>query len=140
MVKQKLLGKRKTAMEALFSDEYATKLETLAKEKSQEHKNGKQIPHIYFDDFLLVEIAQVALKDFPEPKRLTWTKFDRPTERKLALNVVEKLPPSVRKVLYSLNSRPMLTFLEILIGLKSVISDPYYAGGGLHSDQAGRPS
>jgi len=121
-------------MEALFSDEYATKLETLAKEKSQEHKNGKQIPHIYFDDFLLVEIAQVALKDFPEPKRLTWTKF------KLALNVVEKLPPSVRKVLYSLNSRPMLTFLEILIGLKSVISDPYYAGGGLHSDQAGRPS
>ena len=127
-------------MEALFSDEYATKLETLAKEKSQEYKNGKPFPHICFDDFLPVETAEAALKDFPEPKRVTWTEFDRPTERKLAFNVVEKLPPSVRNVLYFLNSRPMLTFLEILIGLKSVISDPYYAGGGLHSDQAGRPS
>jgi hypothetical protein len=124
-------------MEALFSDEYAKKLETLGKEKSHEYENGKPFPHIYFDDFLPAEAAEAALKDFPEPKQLTWTEFDQPTQRKLAFNFVDELPPSVRNVLYFLNSRPMLNFLEILTGIKGVVSDPYYSGGGLHQIKPG---
>jgi 2OG-Fe(II) oxygenase superfamily len=124
-------------MEVLFSDEYAKKLENLAKEKAEEYKNAKPFPHMYFDNFLPEEAAEAALNDFPQPKQLTWTEFDRPTERKLAFDVVEKLPPSIRTVLYFLNSRPMLNFLEILTGIKGVIPDPYYVGGGLHQIKPG---
>lgn len=124
-------------MEALFSDEYAKKLETLGKEKAQFYKNGKPFPHIYFDDFLPVEAAEAALTDFPEPKRLTWIEFDQPTQRKLAFDSVERLPPSIRNVLYFLNSRPFLNFLEILTGIEGLIPDPYYAGGGLHQIKPG---
>jgi len=124
-------------MQELFSEEFSKKLESLAKEKAEQYKNAKPFPHIYFDDFLPVEAAEAALKDFPEPKQLTWTEFDRPTERKLAFDDVEKLPPSVRDVLYFLNSRPMLQFLEILTGIKGVISDPYFVGGGLHQIKPG---
>jgi hypothetical protein len=119
-------------MQELFSEAFSKKLETLATESAERYKNAKPFPHIYFDDFLPVEAAEAALKDFPEPKQLTWTEFDKPTERKLAFDVVEKLPPSIRDVLYFLNSRPMLQFLEILTGIQGVISDPYYVGGGLH--------
>jgi Rps23 Pro-64 3,4-dihydroxylase Tpa1-like proline 4-hydroxylase len=124
-------------MQELFSEEFSKKLETLAKEKAEEYKNNKPFPHIYFDDFLPVAAAEAALKDFPEPKQLTWTEFDRPTERKLAFDEVEKLPPSVRDVLYFLNSRPMLQFLEVLTGIKGVIPDPYFVGGGLHQIKPG---
>ena len=124
-------------MQELFSEEFSKKLESLAREKAEQYKNAKPFPHIYFDDFLPVEAAEEALKDFPEPKQLTWTEFDRPTERKLAFDEVEKLPPSVRDVLYFLNSRPMLQFLEVLTGIKGVISDPYYVGGGLHQIKPG---
>ena len=124
-------------MQELFSEEFSKKLESLARDKAEQYKNAKPFPHIYFDDFLPVEAAEAALKDFPEPKQLTWTEFDRPTERKLAFDDVEKLPPSVRDVLYFLNSRPMLQFLEILTGIKGVISDPYFVGGGLHQIKPG---
>ena len=118
-------------MNELFSEEYAKKLENLARESAEKYKNGNPFPHIYFDDFLPIEAAEAALSAFPEPKQLTWTEFDKPTERKLAFDNVEKLPANVREVLFFLNSRPMLNFLEILTGIKGVIPDPYYVGGGL---------
>jgi Rps23 Pro-64 3,4-dihydroxylase Tpa1-like proline 4-hydroxylase len=124
-------------MEVLFSDEYAKKLETMAKEKAEVYKNGKPFPHIYFDDFLPLEVAEAALQEFPEPKLLAWKEFNQPTQRKLSFASVEKLPSTVRTVLYFLNSLPMLKFLETLTGIKGVISDPYYAGGGLHQIKPG---
>jgi Rps23 Pro-64 3,4-dihydroxylase Tpa1-like proline 4-hydroxylase len=51
--------------------------------------------------------------------------------------VVEKLPPPVRDVLYFLNSRPMLQFLEVLTGIQGVLPDPYYVGGGVHQIKPG---
>jgi hypothetical protein len=124
-------------MQELFSEKFSKKLDALAKEKAEQYKNAKPFPHIYFDDFLPLEAAEAALRDFPEPKQLTWTEFDKPTERKLASDEVEKLPSSVRDVLYFLNSRPMLQFLEVLTGIQGVISDPYYVGGGLHQIKPG---
>ena len=124
-------------MDALFSSEFLHKLETLAKEKAEEYKNNKPFPHIFFDNFLPEEAAEAALRDFPEPKQLAWSEFNTATERKLAFDVVEKLPAANREVLYFLNSRPMLQFLEVLTGIQHVIPDPYYVGGGLHQIKRG---
>jgi len=124
-------------MEELYSEEFRNKLESLAKERAAEYLNNKPFPHIYFDDFLPLEAAETALKDFPQPKQLPWSEFDNPQERKLAFDEVEKLPRSVRDVLYFMNSRPMLQFLEVLTGIQHVIPDPYYNGGGLHQIKRG---
>lgn len=118
--------------EELFSREFAAKLERLGNEKSEEYQRNLPFPHIYFDDFLPREAAEAALRDFPQPKQLQWQKFDDPHERKLAFDAVEYLPPSVRNVLFFLNSRPVIKFLEVLTGISGVIPDPYYLGGGLH--------
>ena len=100
-------------------------------------KRNRPFPYIYFDDFLPEAAAEAALQAFPEPKALPWSEFDNPNERKLAFDVVENLPPPVRDVLYFLNSRPMLKFLETLTGIHGVIPDPYYVGGGLHQIKPG---
>src|ERR1700757_415437 len=124
-------------MKELLSDEFALKLERLARESVEKYKNAKPFPHIYFDDFLPIEAAEAALRDFPEPKELKWQQFDNANEKKLAFDVVEKLPAGDRDVLYFLNSRPMIQFLEVLTGIKGVIPDPYFVGGGLHQIRPG---
>jgi len=124
-------------MKELFSDEFAEKLMNLARERAEEYKSNRPFPHIYFDDFLPAEAAEAALSVFPEPKQLPWQQFDNPNEKKLAFDAVEKLPDGDRDVLYFLNSRPMLQFLETLTGIEGVIPDPYFIGGGLHQIKPG---
>src|SRR5580698_325982 len=124
-------------MDELFSESFSKKLESLATENAEAYKSNKPFPHIYFDDFLPLGAAEAALRDFPEPKQLAWAEFNRPTERKLAFDEVERLPRSVREVLYFLNSRPIVRFLEVLTGIDGVIPDPYYVGGGLHQIKPG---
>jgi Rps23 Pro-64 3,4-dihydroxylase Tpa1-like proline 4-hydroxylase len=125
-------------MNQLLSGEFTTKLEFLAQAKADEYQANAPYPHIYFDDFLPLEVAEAALRDFPEPKEAEWHAYTDVNQRKkLAFDVVEKLPPSIRDVLYFLNSRPMLKFLETLTGIRSVLPDPSYTGGGLHQVRPG---
>jgi hypothetical protein len=125
-------------LNALLSDQFAGKLEDLAKAKAEEYQANTPYPHIYFDNFLPLEVAEEALHYFPEPKEADWySHTDVNQRKKLAFDVVEKLPPSIRDVLYFLNSRPMLKFLETLTGIQSVLPDPYFTGGGLHQIRPG---
>jgi hypothetical protein len=127
-----------TVMSALLSDQFTQKLEALAQAKADEYKANQPYPHIYFDNFLPADVAEAALRDFPEPKEVDWLAYkDVDQHKKLAFGAVEKLPPSIRDVLYFLNTRPMLKFLETLTGIESVLPDPGYAGGGLHQIRPG---
>jgi Rps23 Pro-64 3,4-dihydroxylase Tpa1-like proline 4-hydroxylase len=124
-------------MQELLSDEFASKLLNLAKANAEKYAAARPFPHIYIDDFLPTQAAEAALRDFPEQRQVKWSEFDTPHEKKLAFDVVEKLPAAVREALYFMNSRPMLEFLEILTGIHGVIPDPYYIGGGLHQIKPG---
>lgn len=44
----------------------------------------------------------------------------------------DRLPPYSRSVFQFLNSRPFIQFLEQMSGIKGLIPDPYYGGGGIH--------
>jgi hypothetical protein len=119
-------------MDELLSEAFATKLRLLAEQNATKYRTAKPFPSIYFDDFLPLEAAEAALREFPEPRQADWHTFNNPNEKKLAFDRVEALPAADRNVLYFLNSRPMLQFLEILTGIKGVVPDPYFEGGGLH--------
>jgi Rps23 Pro-64 3,4-dihydroxylase Tpa1-like proline 4-hydroxylase len=118
--------------ETLFSESFHERLKALAKQEAARYQSAHPFPSIYFDDFLPIEAAEAAHASFPQPKQAAWTKFNDPNQKKLAFDVVERLPQPVRDVLYFLNSRPMVDFLETLTGIEGVISDPYFVGGGLH--------
>jgi Rps23 Pro-64 3,4-dihydroxylase Tpa1-like proline 4-hydroxylase len=120
-------------LNVLLSSQFCGKLEDLAGAKAEEYQANTPYPHIYFDNFLPLEVAEAALRDFPEPQEAAWyAHTDLNQRKKLAFDVAEELPPSIRDVLYFLNTRPMLQFLKTLTGIQSVIPDPYYTGAGLH--------
>jgi Rps23 Pro-64 3,4-dihydroxylase Tpa1-like proline 4-hydroxylase len=119
-------------MEDLFTDKFLRKLQSLAQEKSHEYQTNAPFPNIYLDEFLPVNVVEAALREFPERTRVRWTEFDDHNQVKLAFDTTEKLPPPIRDILYFLNSRPMMEFLEVLTGISGVIPDPYFYGGGLH--------
>jgi len=121
-----------TPLHELLSEDYAQKLLQLADANAKEYCENKPFPYIVFDNFLPLAAAEAALRDFPQPKEVNWSQFNNFHERKLAFDAVEKLPAGDRDVLYFLNSRPMLQFLERLTGISGIIPDPYYHGGGLH--------
>jgi Rps23 Pro-64 3,4-dihydroxylase Tpa1-like proline 4-hydroxylase len=124
-------------MEELLSEIFVERLKRLAKEKAEEYQTNAPYPNIYFDDFLPPEVAESALRNFPEPKQLHWSEFADQNQVKLAFDAAEKLPASIRQVLYFFNSRPMLEFLENLTGIRGLIPDPYFVGGGLHQIKPG---
>jgi Rps23 Pro-64 3,4-dihydroxylase Tpa1-like proline 4-hydroxylase len=124
-------------MEEIYTADFLDRLKRLGVENAHRYQTNTPFPNIYFDNFLPVGVAKAAVRDFPEPKQLQWTEFADKDQAKLAFDVVENLPSSIREVLYFLNSRPMLQFLETLTGIKGIISDPYYVGGGLHQIKRG---
>jgi Rps23 Pro-64 3,4-dihydroxylase Tpa1-like proline 4-hydroxylase len=121
----------------LYGDSFLSRLKNLATERAHEYQTNTPFPNLYFDDFLPLEVVEAVLRDFPEPKQLRWDEFADKNQAKLAFDSAEKLPASIRDVLYFFNSRPMLQFLEELTGIQGLIPDPYFVGGGLHQIKRG---
>jgi hypothetical protein len=44
----------------------------------------------------------------------------------------DRMPAYARSVFHALNSRPFIQFLENMSGIKGLIPDPYFQGGGIH--------
>jgi 2OG-Fe(II) oxygenase superfamily len=127
-----------SVLDALLSNAFTKKLDALALENAARYQAGSPFPHIYFDNFLPVDVADAALDQFPKPREVAWNvQTDVNQHKKLAFDAVENLPGALRDVLFFLNSRPMLQFLEQLTGISSVLPDPYYVGGGLHQIRPG---
>jgi Rps23 Pro-64 3,4-dihydroxylase Tpa1-like proline 4-hydroxylase len=121
----------------LLSDAFTSRLEALGKEKAAEYQSNTPYPHIAIDNFLPAEVTETVLRDFPDPKQVKWDEFSDKNQVKMAFDTAERLPSSIRQVLYFFNSRPMLQFLESLSGIQGLIPDPYFVGGGLHQIKPG---
>lgn len=104
---------------------------TLGKSLSEDYNNRLPFPYGCYDNFMDTSILDGVLADLdtlPAPE----ANFDRPQERFKASYSPERLPAHTRKLLYALNSRPVIAFLESLTGIKGLIPDPYFMGGGIH--------
>lgn len=109
----------------------AEKAKAAGKAASDAYRGKKPYPYGGFDDFLPAEILDRVLDELqslPEAE----TTFNRPQEKLKTSYVPERLPPYTRNLFYVLNSRPFVQFLENMTGIKGLIPDPYFAGGGIH--------
>lgn len=94
-------------------------------------------PHIAIDDFLPVAACEELLDEFPRPDRIEWMRFDRHHSKKLATKGDAQFGPATRRVMHEFSSAACLKFLEGLTGIKGLIPDPYFEGGGLHQIEPG---
>ena len=103
----------------------------VGKSASESYRGKQPYPYGGFDDFLPAEVLDHVLEELqtlPEAE----TTFNRPQEKLKTSYVPERLPTYTRNLFYVLNSRPFVQFLENMTGIKGLIPDPYFAGGGVH--------
>src|SRR5579862_5772845 len=93
--------------------------------------SAQPFPHIVLDDFLSEEILDRCLCDFPS-RSSSHIAYDRAQERGKFEFKPDTLSAPLRSLFYSFNSAPFILFLENLTGIRGLIPDPYFAGGGLH--------
>ena len=108
-------------------------------------------PHIVIDDFIPEDLAlqcynQMSqhqqwmfdtMEGYPEDERDSqvnkwWTPFDTDSKNRLESDM-----PAVWKCIQYFNSRPFLLFLENLTGIKDLIADVDFEGGGIHKIKNG---
>ena len=102
-----------------------------AQDLSGDYQSREPFHYGGYDNFLdpaILERVREELKQLPEAE----TSFDRPQEKLKTSYTPERLPMYTRQLFYALNSRPVLSFVEELTGIKGLIPDPYFAGGGVH--------
>ena len=108
----------------------------IGKQFAAEYQSGKPYHYIGIDDFLPISIAekvrQEALKVDEKPPE-----FSSAQEHLKASYNPDQLPHYTRLVFNALNSQSFIRFLEEMTGIKGLIADPYFKGGGIHRTSNG---
>lgn len=110
----------------------AKSLQDLAIKHKEQYLSADPYPHIYIDNFMDPEALDKVLEDFPSPDQKIWKEYENFFEGKLEAQGEEKLSDFTSLLLYQFNAAPFLFFLETLTGIKNLLPDPYFMGGGLH--------
>ncbi len=93
--------------------------------------SAEPFPHIVLDEFVDEDILDLCIKEFPEINS-SGVHYQGSQENLKFEFKPETLSPPLRSFFYSLNSMPFIGFLESLTGIKGLIPDPYFTGGGFH--------
>ena len=97
-------------------------------------------PHIVIDDFLPDPVARLCLDEFDAAREAGdegEVTYDRAQEKDKRQYPPDQMSERTRKLFYSFNSRPFIRVLENISGIKGLIPDPYFRGGGFHETFTG---
>lgn len=103
----------------------------------EKYKNNESFPYIVLDNFLNLEIAEKALKNFPSLEDAGWIHYKHYNENKGGLNKLDLIPKDIGSIISELNSDKFVKFLSELTGIENLISDPTLEGGGIHQSKKG---
>ena len=100
------------------------------------YRGAFPFPHIVIDDFLDREVLRNVPNQFPSSEDKDF--FDRDQERlKFQYHPYEVSSGLIRNLFAELNSQAFLGFLEEMTGIRGLLPDPYFEGGGLHETKRG---
>lgn len=103
---------------------------------AESYRSAEPFPHVVIEDFVPASILQRVLADYPSREGKAF--YDRDQERlKYQFHPAEVRSSIIRNLLAELNGQAFLGFLEEMTGMSGLLSDPYYAGGGLHETRRG---
>ena len=99
-------------------------------------KNLKQFnkPFKYYviDNFLPIETAENISDDIPQPDQNWKHGYENFQKNKKALRDIYDMPFSIAMLLMELNGSRMLNYLSKITGIKNLLPDNNYSGGGIH--------
>ena len=92
-------------------------------------------PHIVMDDFLSPDVLRRVVEEFPARKEGRFSDGQSKLKTGYQMEAIES--PYITNLLNALNSSQFIEFLERMTGIKGLIADPHFAGGGLHETMTG---
>lgn len=113
-------------------------LERMAQSVEQWHQSyvkAEPFPHIVIDDFFNEAILNKVNAEFTHPDdQAGWSQFRNMVEwHKNATKHDLMIPFFTRHLIYEMNAKPFINFLEQLTGIMDLLPDTELEGGGLHS-------
>ncbi|WP_375203199.1 2OG-Fe(II) oxygenase [Hyphococcus sp.] len=109
----------------------------LGKELSETYASGDPFPHIAIDNFLPENLINLCIEKFPQRPDPGSESFDRDQERYKTSYHPDNMEPELRHLFYAFNSRPFIRIVENITGIRGLIPDPFYLGGGFHETRQG---
>lgn len=102
------------------------------------HLGADPFPHTVIDDFLPREIVRYCQDNFPGQLGAQGEEYARDQERfKRSFQPDELDDPVLRNLFYHFNSLPFVKLVERITGIRGLIPDPYFVGGGFHETRTG---
>lgn len=106
-------------------------------ELADQYSKAEPFPHVVIDDFLPQSVVDLCLDQFPGKPDPDSQQFDRNQERYKTSYHPDYMAPDLRRLFYAFNSRPFIKVVENITGIKGLIPDPYFLGGGFHEIATG---
>lgn len=105
---------------------------------AEDYAQAQPFPHAVIDNIFPTAFTQQLLDHFPQDPKA----HDKVYEKGYGGTHKRQISPyecdeTLRAAFALFNSAPMLQFIEALTGMKGLLPDPYFSGGGLHETSAG---
>lgn len=107
-------------------------LKNCGRELAEGYSTADPFPHVMIDDFLPEAVIDLCLARFPSRPDADSQSFDRNQERYKTSFHPDYLEPPLRRLFYAFNSRPFIKVVENITGIRGLVPDPYFLGGGFH--------
>lgn len=101
------------------------------------YNSARPFPHIVIDEFLPEPIIDSCIAEMQRGRQGGQIEHNRSQERLKREYKPDQMSEHVRNIFYSFNSRPFISVLENITGIKGLIPDPYFLGGGMHEIDCG---
>ncbi|MDD5322261.1 MAG: 2OG-Fe(II) oxygenase [Methylococcales bacterium] len=104
----------------------------LAYDNRLNYENNTPYPHIVFDDFLPINIARKISDGYPDVNNINaaWKYHNNKNTIRYFLEDTRQFSKPLKSFATAITSRSFLLFLETLTGVKALLPDPYFMGGG----------
>jgi hypothetical protein len=105
---------------------------------AEEYAQAQPFPHAVIDGIFPEAVTQALLAHFPPDAKAN----DKVYEKGYGGTHKRQISPYdcdevIRSAFALFNSAAMLQFIEALTGIKGLLPDPYFSGGGLHETSSG---
>jgi len=101
-------------------------------ELAADYNAANPFPHVVIDDFLPTAVIDMCIDEFYAHPIAADAVYNRDQERLKREIKPDFMSDSARRLFYSFNSRPFISIIENITGIKGLIPDPYYFGAGFH--------
>jgi len=100
--------------------------------------NNQPFKHVVIEDFFTPDFCQAILDDFPDFDEKLATNENGDIGRKAVHEHVSDISPVYKKLDKMVKSQEFLNLVEKFTGIKGLLYDPHYFGGGTHNNLDGQ--